>query len=147
MKCLRCGCKDTKVLDSRISDDNTKIRRRRECLNCGFRFTTYESYEKHTFYVIKSSGKREEYDRSKLVKSLKLCFAKRIDDESLIREVVEHLENKLEKFNADIKSDEISKIVLEELKEIDIISYIIYACNVYNFKTLDELNHLIDTIK
>ena len=147
MKCLKCGCADTKVLDSRMSDDNSRIRRRRECTKCHFRFTTYENYEKQVMYVIKSSGKREEYDRAKLVKSLKLCFAKRIDDEALIKEVVENLERKLEKVNTDVKSETISQIVLEELRQIDIISYVIYACNVYNFKTLDELNRLIATIK
>ncbi|MBQ7308331.1 MAG: transcriptional repressor NrdR [Clostridia bacterium] len=148
MKCLRCGSKNTKVLDSRLIEQDTKIRRRRECADCKFRFTTFETYEKQTLYVIKNSGKREEYDRAKLVKSLKLCFAKRMDDESIIEDVVENFERKVEKLETtEIKTDAIGSIIMEELKEKDLTSCFIYACNLYNFKTIEELETLMRYLK
>lgn len=148
MKCLRCGSSNTKVLDSRLIDDNTKIKRRRECVNCNYRFTTFEVCEKQVLYVIKSSGKKEEYDKTKLEKSLKLCFAKRIDDESIIKEVIYSFERKVEKLGlTEIKTEMIGQIILEELKLIDMISCVIYACNLYNLKSIQELEALIKYIK
>lgn len=148
MKCLRCGSNNTKVLDSRLIEQDTKIRRRRECLVCKHRFTTFETYEKQTLYVIKNSGKREEYDRTKLIKSLKLCFAKRMEDESIIEEVVENFERRVEKMETtEIKADSIGNMIMEELKEKDLTTCFIYACNLYNFKTIEELETLMRYLK
>lgn len=144
MKCLKCGYDDSKVLDSRMTEENKKIRRRRECVQCGYRFTTYESYERQPLIIVKSNGRKEEYDRNKVVKSLKLCFAKRIDDFEIIEEIVENLEFKLEKADlVEVKAETIAQIVLDELMKIDKISYLIYACNIYKYKTLSEVENLI----
>ena len=113
-------------------------------MQCGYRFTTYESYERQPLIIVKSNGRKEEYDRNKVVKSLKLCFAKRIDDFEIIEEIVENLEFKLEKADlVEVKAETIAQIVLDELMKIDKISYLIYACNIYKYKTLSEVENLI----
>ena len=148
MKCLRCGSSNTKVLDSRLIEDNTKIRRRRECNDCKFRFTTFEVYEKEPLYVVKSSGKREEYSREKLVKSLKLCFAKRIEDVAIIDDIVSDFEKTIENQKiSEIKTDTISQMIMEKLKVADPVSCVIYACNTCGIQSIAELEDLILYIK
>lgn len=148
MRCTRCGSSNTRVLDSRLIENETKIRRRRECLNCKLRFTTFETYETEPVYVLKSSGKREEFNRDKLFKSIKLCFAKRIEDEVVIDEIIKNIQKNLERRGIyEIKSDVLGQMVMEELKKIDPVSCVIYACNICDLRSIEEVENLIKYIK
>ena len=147
MKCIICGYEDSKVIDSRLSDDGRKIRRRRECLNCGKRFTTYETYEKQSLLITKQNGDTEEYERKKLIASLKLAFGKRLTDFSVIDRIADFLEQKIEKARiTEISSESLGSMVLDRLSEIDKIAYFIYAINFYRINSIPEIQELLDTL-
>ncbi|MDD4151113.1 MAG: transcriptional regulator NrdR [Candidatus Gracilibacteria bacterium] len=137
MYCIYCGNTDTKVLDSRLSEDGSSIKRRRECLNCSNRFNTFEKYEKIELTIEKKSGKIEDYNRKKLEESIQKAFNKRNLSFKKLDLIISQVESKLLN-KRKIASEELANYVLENLKEIDESAYIRYASAYNNFKTKED---------
>ena len=138
MKCPVCGDVNSKVIDSRPSD--SEIRRRRECLSCGRRFTTYEVHEKVPLIVIKKNGTRQIFDRSKILNGLdKACYKRSMitleDMERIITEIEVDLRNS---FQTEVHTSEIGSRVLEKLRDIDEVSYVRYASVYRNFNDIES---------
>ncbi|MBO7389500.1 MAG: transcriptional regulator NrdR [Oscillospiraceae bacterium] len=148
MKCPYCGYLEDKVVDSRPADEGARIRRRRECLSCGKRFTTYEMIESMPLYVVKRDGTRQAFDRMKLINGMLRACEKRpvaLDSIERIADDIElELRGRLEK---EVKSVTIGEMVMDRLKEIDEVSYVRFASVYRSFKDvnsfIDELNSLL----
>jgi len=150
MKCPICYFNDTKVVDSRVSSDGSSIRRRRECLKCGFRFSTYEEIELLELVIVKRDGRREAYSREKLVEGLKKSCEKRPITADRFKRLIHEIERDLQKLKkGEITSRQIGLAVMKNLKKIDQIAYIRYASVYQSFKDASdfkkELNKLIKT--
>ena len=125
MKCPHCGHEESKVIDSRPIDDNSSIRRRRECLKCQSRFTTYEVIENIQPIVIKKDGSREYFDKNKLlVGLLKACQKRPVDSSAIADEIEQELQNSL---RLEITSYELGEMVMEKLKVVDAVAYVRFA--------------------
>ena len=132
---MYCGCEDSKVIDSRSTDDGKSIRRRRECIKCGKRFTTFETVEVIPFLVIKRDGTRQLYDRTKLKNGILRSCEKRPISMAQIDAVVDSIEKNL--FNSleqEVTSQKIGDLVMEELKVLDEVAYIRFAAVYRQFK-------------
>lgn len=128
MKCIYCGCTDSKVIDSRSAEDDTIIRRRRECVNCGKRFTTYETVENTPVFVIKRGGARQAFDSEKIKRGIIKACEKRPVSAGDIDKLVENVQKKVYNSLAqEITSKEIGEMVCEGLKEIDEVAYVRFA--------------------
>lgn len=128
MKCMYCGCLESKVIDSRTAEDGTVIRRRRECMQCGKRFTTYETVENTPIFVIKSSGARQVFDANKIKTGIIKACEKRPVSPEQIDSIVEDIQKKINNsLVQEISSREIGEMVCEGLKAIDEVSYIRFA--------------------
>ncbi|NLW43108.1 MAG: transcriptional repressor NrdR [Tissierellia bacterium] len=148
MKCPYCDYDDSKVVDSRPTDDNQSIRRRRECLKCKKRFTTYERLEKSPIVVVKKDGTRQSYDRSKLLNGMIRACEKRPVSLSRLEEAVDNIEKKIHNsLEREIKSQDIGEMVMLELKEIDEISYVRFASVYRQFKDINSFMEEIMSIK
>lgn len=135
MKCPTCGYPESKVTDSRPINDNTSIRRRRECLACQRRFTTYEVIDTVQTIVIKKNGQKEFFDRRKLQSGLmKACQKRPVDTEALAAEIEADLQNSL---RAEITTREIGEMVMEKLRRLDAVSYVRFASVYREFKDVD----------
>jgi len=143
MYCIYCWNTETKVLDSRLSDDWVTIKRRRECLNCSNRFNTFEKYEKIELTIEKKSGKIEDYNRKKLEDSIQKAFNKRSLSFKKLELIISQVEQKLLN-KRKISAEEIANYVLENLKEIDESAYIRYASAYNNFKTKEDYIDFIE---
>ncbi len=139
MKCPFCGHEEDKVVDSRASSDGTSIRRRRECLKCGKRFTTYEHVEEQPLMVIKKDGRREPFDRHKLLGGLvKACEKRPVSMEALER-LVDELERELsQQFEREAPSSEIGERVMKKLHAIDPVAYVRFASVYREFKDVEQ---------
>ncbi len=147
MKCPFCSSTDIKVIDSRSAQKNTAIRRRRECVDCNNRFTTYEHIVEFPMFIIKSDGQREEFSREKLKKSLVIACNKRHISSNNIEDILMQIEKEIEeKIGAEVKSSQLGEIVLEKLKKIDDVAYIRFASVYKEFKDLDEFKNQINNI-
>ncbi len=148
MKCPFCGFEESKVIDSRPTDEGQRIRRRRECLQCGKRFTTYEIIESLPIIVIKKDKSREAFDRDKLMNGLLRACEKRpvsIDTlDKMIDEIETVLQNSLDR---EVSSEKIGQLVMEKLKKIDEVAYVRFASVYRQFKDINtfmkELNKLL----
>ena len=148
MKCPYCECIESKVIDSRPVEDGASIRRRRECLSCEKRFTTYEQIESVPLVVIKKDGKRQVYNRQKLMNGILRASEKTPvtyqQVESLVGEIESNMYSRLDK---EISSNEIGELVMDRLKQINDIAYVRFASVYREFKDvstfLDELNRLL----
>jgi transcriptional repressor NrdR len=139
MRCPFCNYHDTKVIDSRTRDSGRSIRRRRECLKCRRRFTTREQIEEIPIWVIKQDGRREEFDRQKITRSLQLACKKRPVSFAAIEEIASRIENDLrDQAIEEIGSFKIGEIVMAELKELDEIAYVRFASVYRNFQAKEE---------
>lgn len=137
MYCPKCQHKETKVIDSRLSDDGTSVRRRRECLACGYRFTTYETQQIMDLWVIKRDGSKQLYDREKLQRALRMAFGKRKVGTQLVAEIVREIEVSISGAK-EVSAQEIGEKILCLLKDRDELAYIRFA-SVYNvFESVDE---------
>lgn len=148
MKCMFCGCLDDKVIDSRVIDDGTAIRRRRECINCGKRFTTYEKIETTPIMVIKSSGVRQAFDRDKIKAGIIKACEKRPISMQKIDELVDTIEKQvLNTLETEVPSSLIGELVMEGLKKLDEVAYVRFAAVYRSFKDvnsfLSELESLV----
>lgn len=148
MKCPYCGYVDDKVMDSRPTDDGTSIRRRRECLSCGKRFTTHEIIENVPIFVIKKDGSREQFRRDKILNGLVRACEKRPVSYDTLENVASEIEQMI--FNSlkkEIKSDEIGTLVMNSLKDIDEVAYVRFASVYRQFKDIgtfmEELAKLV----
>ena len=150
MKCPFCGDDNTRVIDSRPADDNEAIRRRRQCDECGKRFTTYEKEETIPLIVIKRDKNRETYDRSKIESGVVRSCHKRPVSVDQIEACVDEIENKI--FNLgvrEIESEKIGEIVMDQIRDLDQVAYVRFASVYRQFKDADtfmsELKKLLDT--
>ena len=139
MKCPYCGDQDSKVVDSRHSEDNLSIRRRRECLACQRRFTTYEVVESLPIIVVKRDGSRQAFDRDKVIKSMVRAFDKRqvetADLERIATEIEQSIQNSLER---EVSTDRIGGMVMERIKPLDEVAYIRFASVYRRFQNVSE---------
>ena len=147
MKCIYCGGEESKVLDSRNSDESNSIRRRRECLECGRRFTTYETIETLPILVIKNDGSRQSFDASKLKSGIIKACEKRPVSLSQIDFVVENIEKIIQnKLTQEIKSSVLGEMVMESLKELDEVAYVRFASVYRQFKDVESFKKLLENM-
>jgi transcriptional repressor NrdR len=147
MRCPYCGHDDTQVKDSRPSDDNMAIRRRRHCPNCGGRFTTFERIQLRELTVVKRSGRRVPFDRDKLLRSVEVALRKRLVDPERIERMVSGIVRKLESSgDGDVSSEEIGRLVMEGLKGLDDVAYVRFASVYRNFREAKDFEDLIDEL-
>lgn len=147
MKCPFCTSPDTQVVDTRENDDGDIVRRRRRCLACDKRFTTYERVELKLPVVVKKDGRRSEFNRDKVDFSMRLALRKRpVTEESLIQ-AIDRIEEKLLTLGErEIASDRIGELVMRELKKLDKIAYIRFASVYRNFEDIDEFSEVVREI-
>ena len=140
MKCPICYHSETKVVDSRVASDGLSIRRRRECLKCGFRFSTYEETEILDLQVVKRDGRKEAYNRDKMVSGLRKATEKRPIDSDQFKQLVNLIERDIQATRqAEIVSQDLGRIVMKQLKKMDKVAYIRFA-SVYSDFELQDLN-------
>ena len=138
MRCPKCGSRDDKVIDSRQSRDSSSIRRRRQCLSCGYRFTTYEEIERSDLRVVKRDRTHEPFDRRKLASSLAKAFEKRSISLLTLEQVVDEIVHDLETSGREVLSTDIGAKVLEKLRGIDEVAYLRYASVHRRFEDVDQ---------
>ena len=137
MKCMYCGHTDSKVIDSRPSEDGTAIRRRRECNNCGRRFTTYETVETTPILVVKTNGNRQTFDANKLKNGIIKSCEKRPVPMWKIDELVENIQKSIyNSLEQEVTSKKLGEMVMEGLKEIDEVAYVRFASVYRSFKDI-----------
>ncbi|MBR2660900.1 MAG: transcriptional regulator NrdR [Clostridiales bacterium] len=149
MKCQYCSCLDSKVIDSRPTDDGNSIRRRRECTNCGRRFTTYEKVELSPLFVVKRDGRRESFDSQKIKAGILHACDKLPVSMQQIDEIVTRVEQKAySSMDGEIQSEKIGDMVMAELKELNDVAYVRFAAVYRKFTDvgtfMNELKKLVD---
>lgn len=149
MRCPFCGEDSDKVIDSRLVQDGNAVRRRRQCLECNERFTTYEYIERVALQVIKHDNRREPYDRSKMMKGVEIALAKRPISAKQLMALVEDVESELFKMSkSEVSSKIIGELVMERLRELDEIAYVRFASVYRKFRDktefVDELKNLLE---
>jgi len=139
MRCPFCGTEETKVVDSRVSEGQDAIRRRRECLECSQRFTTYERIEEQPLMVVKRDGSREPWDRNKLMRGLMTASAKRDITAAQLETLVTNVETEIRNsLGYEVSARQVGDMVLKRLRELDGVAYIRFASVYKSFKDLDE---------
>lgn len=139
MKCPYCANPESKVVDSRPTDENASIRRRRECLNCGKRFTTYETVESVPLVVVKKDGSRESFDRNKILNGLvKACEKRPVPLQTLENATTDIEQRLLNSLNREVRSELIGELVMDALKEIDQVAYVRFASVYRQFQDIDS---------
>lgn len=147
MLCPNCSCKESRVIDSRSFDDGASIKRRRECLECGTRFTTFERREEEPIMVLKRDGHAEPFDRSKLLKSLLSATAKRNVSLHTLEAFVDMVENDIRNtYRGPIPSSSLGDQVLIRLVDLDKVAYIRFASVYKDFKDIDELREELESL-
>ncbi|MAH78756.1 MAG: transcriptional regulator NrdR [Rickettsiales bacterium] len=145
MQCPFCGHDDTQVKDSRPSDDNTSIRRRRQCPGCGARFTTFERVQLRELIIIKKNGNRNVFDREKLVRSISISCRKRPVKPDKIELVTNSIQRRLESSGEpEIPSKVVGELVMDALKELDRVAYLRFASVYKDFQETDDFRKFID---
>lgn len=149
MKCPYCGFVESKVIDSRSTDENERIRRRRECIQCGKRFTTYEAIEDVPIIVVKKDCSREAFDRGKLTRGLLRACEKRPVSAEQIDQIVDRIEAQLQNsLEREIPSATIGELAMNELRKVDEVAYVRFASVYRQFRDIntfmDELTKLLD---
>ena len=141
MRCPKCGCEESKVVDSRPSESNDAIRRRRECTKCGFRFTTYERCEEVPLVVVKRDGHREPFDRQKLMRGLVTATVKRDVPMSELSSLIDSIESELRDGGlTEVSSADLGSMVLKRLVSIDKVAYVRFASVYRDFTDVDEFS-------
>jgi len=139
MKCPACGFTEDKVVDSRTTKEGEAIRRRRECLDCANRFTTYEYIERAPLVVVKKDGRREQYDREKILRGLIRASEKRPVSREQIDNLLADVESVIfEKFRNEVKSEELGNEVIERLHDLDEVAYVRFASVYRQFRDINE---------
>lgn len=141
MRCPKCGCEESKVVDSRPSENNDAIRRRRECIQCGYRFTTYERREETPLVVLKKDGSKETFNRQKLMRGLVAATVKRNIPIARLDALIDDMESELRDSGVtEVSSKEIGDMVLKRLVSLDKVAYVRFASVYRDFKDIDEFN-------
>lgn len=146
MRCPYCGHEDTQVRDSRPTEDDTAIRRRRVCPTCNGRFTTFERVQLRELMVVKRSGRRERFDREKLARSVATALRKRVDEPDMVDALVSRVVRGLEKIDTDIPTEYIGEMVMNELKRIDDVAYVRFASVYRNFREAKDFESVLDEL-
>lgn len=148
MKCPVCGYPESKVIETRPADEGERIRRRRECMKCQMRFTTYEVIERNTIMVIKKDKTHQPFNSEKLITGLLRACEKRPvsyeDLENLVKRIQNKLENSLVK---EISTSELGEMVMEELKDLDLVAYVRFASVYGEFSSIDEFTKVLKNLK
>lgn len=148
MKCPACGNLESKVVDSRPSDDGSSIRRRRECLQCGRRFTTYERLGDNPLIIIKSDGSSEAYDRQKLMRGLLIACAKRPISPEQLGALIDSIEAELRNaYKSEIGSKELGDMALVRLAKLDDVAYVRFASVYKDFQNVEEFAAALEGLK
>ena len=145
MRCPKCGCQEDKVIDSRASREGATIRRRRECAQCGHRFTTYEEVEHEGLMVVKRDGRREEFSRDKLLAGIKKACQKRPVALKAMDELVDHVVATVTaKYESEVPGEFIGKMVMDGLRNLDAVAYVRFA-SVY--RRFEEATDFVQEVK
>ena len=148
MRCPFCGHEDTQVKDSRPTDDNAAIRRRRACVHCGARFTTFERVQLRELVVIKTNGTHEPFEREKLVRSLRIALRKRPVEDERIEQVVNSLVRQMEALGeAELTTAKIGELVMATLRTLDHVAYVRYASVYRDFRSTGDFEEFVDTLR
>lgn len=148
MKCPFCGNLETNVLDTREIENQTVVRRRRVCLKCGGRFTTYERIEEKPILVIKKDGRREPFDRNKLLLGLQRATVKRNIENEKLEEIIDEILGEIRKQGlSEIKSKDLGMMVLERLRNLDKVAYIRFASVYQEFSSVEEFAKLLSQLE
>lgn len=141
MRCPKCGCEESKVVDSRPAENNDSIRRRRECVSCGFRFTTYERREELPLVVFKHDGSKEPFDREKLMRGLVRATVKRDIPIDVLDKLIGDIESELRDHGTTVvDSSALGEMVLHRLADIDKVAYVRFASVYRDFKDIEEFS-------
>ncbi|MGN1259214.1 MAG: transcriptional regulator NrdR [Christensenellales bacterium] len=147
MRCIYCGCENSKVIDSRALDETNSIRRRRECENCGKRFTTYESVETTPVLVVKRNGERQPFYIAKVKNGIIKACEKRPVSIVQIDEMVSNIEKKVQgRIEKEINSSEIGELVMNELEKVDKVAYVRFASVYKQFEDLAKFKEFIQKL-
>ena len=148
MRCPKCGCQDDKVIDSRASREGATIRRRRQCIGCGYRFTTYEEIEREGLMVLKHDGRHEEFSKEKLLAGIKKACQKRPISpkvtEDLVNKIVDDVAGKYEQ---EVPAEVIGKLVMEGLRGIDEVAYVRFASVYRRFQEATDFVHEVKKLE
>ena len=144
MKCPKCGVDEDRVLDSRSAREGAAIRRRRECMKCGHRFTTYEEIDRDEVLVVKKDGRRETFDRSKVDKAIRQACGKRPVSDEQIRTMIDHVVANLE--GDEVPATKVADLVMNELHKVDEVAYIRFASVYRQFKDVAQFLSAITEI-
>jgi len=147
MRCPFCGNDDTQVKDSRPTEDNSAIRRRRQCANCGARFTTFERVQLRELTVLKENGKREAFDRDKLMRSMTIALRKRPVDPDRVERAVNGIVRRLESSGeSEIQTKLIGELIMDALATLDQVAYVRFASVYRNFREARDFEEFIEKI-
>lgn len=148
MRCPFCGHEDTQVKDSRPTEDNNAIRRRRYCPGCQSRFTTFERVQLRELTVVKRNGQRSPFDRDKLTRSIRIACRKRSIDEERVEQIVNGLQRRLESSGeTEIQSSMIGELVMEALQSLDQVAYVRFASVYKNFQEADDFDRFVQELR
>lgn len=148
MRCPRCGCLDDKVVDSRQSREGDAIRRRRECVGCGARFTSYERLELELPAVVKRDGRREPFSREKIFRGVAAACEKRPLGQDVLNALIDRIEARLAAMaESEIPSRIVGDLVMEELRHLDEVAYVRFASVYQSFQTLSEFIATVDRVR
>jgi transcriptional repressor NrdR len=147
MKCPFCGSDDTQVKDSRPTEDNTAIRRRRSCTSCGGRFTTFERIQLRELTVLKAGGRREPLDRDKVLRSMSIALRKRSVEPGQIERAITGIIRRIESSGqTEIKSQQVGELVMDALSQLDQVAYIRYASVYRNFREAQDFEDFVESL-
>ncbi len=148
MRCPFCGDTETQVKDSRPAEDHVTIRRRRFCPACGGRFTTYERVQLRDLTVLKKNGRREDFDRDKLSRSIRMALQKRPIEQERVDQMISGIVRRLESTGeSDVRSESIGEIVMETLARIDTVAYVRFASVYKNFQEADDFEDFVAELR
>ncbi len=148
MRCPKCGCQDDKVIDSRASREGATIRRRRQCIACGYRFTTYEEVERAGLVVLKHDDRREEFSKDKLFAGIKKACQKRPISPKVIEDLVEKIVSEVsDKYEREVPSEVIGKMVMDALRQLDEVAYVRFASVYRRFKEATDFVHEVKKLE
>ncbi len=148
MRCPKCSCQDDKVIDSRASREGATIRRRRECIACGYRFTTYEEVERGGLVVMKRDGRREDFSKEKLLSGLKKACQKRPISPKVIEDLTEKITNEItDKYEREVPAEAIGKLVMDGLRALDEVAYVRFASVYRRFQEATDFVHEVKKLE
>jgi transcriptional repressor NrdR len=148
MRCPKCGCQDDKVIDSRASREGATIRRRRQCVACGYRFTTYEEIERGGLVVLKRDGRREEFSREKLLSGIRKACQKRPVSPKVVEDLLEKIVVEVtDKYEREVSAEVIGKLVMDGLRQIDEVAYVRFASVYRRFQEATDFVHEVKKLE